>query len=259
MKRDYKNQVIWIIGASSGIGRALSIELSNRGATLLLSARRNDELTNLGSLLQNPSDIYPLDVSREESVMQTVDNIYKKYINVDRIIYLAAAYTPMKIDQLNPQTYKTIIDVNINGAFHLVHALIPFLKKHVHSGDKKNPKPQIALCGSVAGYIGLPAGQPYSATKAAIMNLAESMKAECKDYMDVRLISPGFVKTALTDKNQFKMPALLSAEDAAIAIADGLLKNSFEIHFPKRFTLFLKTLRILPYWIALALTEKIKT
>ena len=133
--------------------------------------------------------------------------------------------------------------------FNVVHAALPILKEQ-KSG-------QIALCGSVAGYIGLSGGQPYSATKAAVMNLAESLHAECPNHIDIKLISPGFVRTALTDKNDFSMPMILTPETAAKAIANGLHTKRFEIHFPKKFTLMLKFLRLLPYVIGLFITKKL--
>ena len=106
--------------------------------------------------------------------------------------------------------------------------------------------------------MGLPQGQPYSATKAAIINLAESLNTECGDTVDIKLISPGFVRTPLTDKNSFPMPMMMEPEQAARMIADGLLSRRFEIHFPKKFTLLLKALRLLPYALSLRLMRRVK-
>ena len=107
---------------------------------------------------------------------------------------------------------------------------------------------QLVLCGSVAGYRGLPNGQPYSATKAALINLAESLRAE-ERVLDIKVINPGFVRTALTDKNTFKMPMRIEPEEAARIIAEKLQTNCFEIHFPKRFTFFAKLIALLPAWL----------
>ncbi len=115
---------------------------------------------------------------------------------------------------------------------------------------------QLALCGSVAGYIGLPKGQIYSATKAAVISLTESLRVERKDR-DIRLISPGFVKTPMTAMNDFDMPAVISPEAAADAILRGLDRSGFEIHFPRRLTYALKLLRLLPYRASLALTARL--
>jgi len=252
MNTPYKNQIIWIIGASSGIGLALAQELSVRGATLALSSRRKDELEKLRLALGNEHKIFPLDITDSEKTMRTAQAIREAFNRIDRVIFLAAAYTPMQMDELDIVLAKSIVDVNLTGSFNLIHGVLPILKE-------QNFKSQLALCGSVAGYLGLPGGQPYSATKAGIINLAESLYAECKGAVDIKLINPGFVRTSLTDKNKFKMPMIMEPEQAAKAIAEGLLSRSFEIHFPKRFTIFLKILRFLPYSICLYLIKNIKT
>lgn len=251
-KQSYKDQIVWIIGASSGIGSALARELAARGATLALSSRRKDELENLKAVLGAQHKVFALDVTDPETTLRTAQAIRAAFGRIDRIVFLAAAYAPMKIDALDLAVAKVIIDVNLTGAFNIVHATLPILKT-------QKPKGQLTLCGSVAGYIGLPGGQPYSATKAAIINLAESLNAECKDTIDIKLISPGFVRTPLTDKNDFNMPMIIEPEQAAKEIADGLLSSRFEIHFPKKFTTFLKILRILPHALSLRLTRNIKT
>lgn len=246
----YYNQVVWIIGASSGIGAALARELNNRGASLALSARRKDDLENVKNELDDSCSVYALDVTDAERVNSTAQAIHGHYGRIDRVIFLAAAYAPMKASELDIAVTKNIIDTNLTGAFNVVHAVLPLLKSQSKTA-------QLALCGSVAGYIGLPGGQPYSATKAAIINLAESLHAECRGRVDIKLISPGFVSTPLTAKNNFSMPMIIQPEQAAREIANGLLSSRFEIHFPKRFTCLLKFLRILPYAISLRMTKKI--
>ncbi len=248
MMTTYRGQVIWIIGASSGIGLALAHELSGRGATLILSARRQDELEQLRAALGAEHKVYPLDVTDAELVQRTATAAQAACGRVDRVIFLAAAYTPMPLTDLDLKAVKTIVDTNIMGAFNVVQAVLPLFKVQTGRG-------QLALCGSVAGYIGLPNGQPYSATKAAVLNLAESLRAECQDGIDIKLISPGFVRTPLTDKNDFHMPMMIVPERAAKEIAEGLLTRRFEIHFPKALTLPAKLLRLLPYGLALHLTR----
>jgi short-subunit dehydrogenase len=250
MNASYKDQVVWIIGASSGIGAALARELAARGATLALSARRKDELEQLNHELGDRHNVFALDTTDAATTLRTAKAIRAAFGRIDRVVFLAAAYAPMKIGALDLAVTKGIVDINLTGAFNLVHAVLPILKTQPVKG-------QLALCGSVAGYIGLPGGQPYSATKAAIINLAESLHAECKDVVDIKLISPGFVRTPLTDKNEFKMPMIIEPAQAAKEIADGLLSKRFEIHFPKRFTVLLKLLQLLPYKLSLNLTRKI--
>lgn len=247
---DYTNEIVWIIGASSGIGEALAKALASRGATIALSARRKEALDALKLSLGEQHKVFALDVTDAELVTRTAQAIRAAFGRIDRMVFLAAAYTPMKIDRLDIASTKQIIDVNLTGAFHVVHALLPILKEQ--------QKGQIALCGSVAGYTGLPGGQPYSATKAAIINLAETLRAELPEAIDVKLISPGFVKSELTDKNDFKMPMIISAEQAVNHIADGLLQKHFEVHFPKKFTRLLKLLRVMPYSVTLGITKTFK-
>lgn len=251
-KIDYSNEVVWIIGASSGIGAALARELAGRGATLALSARRAEDLQNLARSLGDQHRVFPLDVVDADLMLQTSQAIKSVYGRIDRAIFLAAAYMPMTLGALDLPAARKLVDVNIIGALNFIHAAMPVLKA-------QNRKAQIALCGSVAGYIGLPNGQPYSLTKAAMINLAESLYVECGDQIDVKLISPGFVRTPLTDKNDFHMPMMIEPEQAAKEIADGLLSNRFEISFPKKFTLLMRVMRLLPYRLSLYLTRKIRS
>ncbi|HWV14499.1 MAG TPA: SDR family NAD(P)-dependent oxidoreductase [Cellvibrio sp.] len=251
MRNHYKDQIVWIIGASSGIGSALARELSMHGAILALSARRNDELEILKNELGEQNKVFALDITDVEMTMRTAQAIRVAFGRIDRVIFLAAAYVPMEINDMDIAVAKGIIDTNVTGALNVVHAVLPILKLQKNKG-------QLALCASVAGYIGLPGGQPYSATKAAIINLAESLYAECRDVVDIKLINPGFVRTPLTDKNSFQMPSIIEPAQAAREISHGLLSRRFEIHFPRRFTLFLKLLRLLPYGLSLNLTQRIK-
>lgn len=245
----FPGENIWVIGASSGIGRALSIHLAKAGARVAVSARRKDELDSLAQEMGEGHVVVPLDVADAEMMLAAVRTVGESMGRIDRVIFLSAIYHPMRLDQLDLNITKHMLDVNVMGAFHLIHAVLPMLKEQ-KSG-------QIALCASVAGYVGLPGGQPYSATKAAIQNLAESLCAECPPAIDVKIINPGFVKTPLTDKNDFHMPMMMSTEAAAEAIARGLKSSVFEIHFPKRFTYFMKFLKLLPASLQFLITRKI--
>lgn len=250
-KYDYQEQVVWIVGASTGIGNALAHELAARGGKLALSARSKDKLEQLRLQLGECHHIFPLDVTDASSCIHVTQEILSAFGRIDRVIFLAAAYKPMKLDALDLDETKQIIEVNLMGALNFLHAVVPALKSQGHG--------QIALCGSVAGYTGLPDGQPYSATKAGIINVAESLRAELPASIDVKLISPGFVKTPLTDKNDFEMPMMITPEKAAMAIADGMKSSGFEIHFPKGFTILLKIIRALPYCLKFFVTRKFVT
>lgn len=239
-------QTMWIIGASAGIGRALCQQYANAGARLIVSARDGQALD---ALLEEVADsrqgkshlAIRCDVTNDASIVEAVQTIQQHTGgHIDRVVFMAGVYQPMKLDQLDLAKAQHIIDVNLMGAFRLVHHALPLLK------TSTSPKPQMALCASISGYRGLPRSQPYAATKAALINLAESLRAECGDWLDVRVINPGFVKTRLTDKNDFTMPMIISAERAAVHIVKGLERSAFEVHFPKRSSVFMKLLAMLP-------------
>lgn len=244
----YECKHIWIIGASSGIGHALAKELSNRGAILFLSARDLPKLKSLRNEIGNEHRVFPLDVTDSMAFSNAAISI-SNISRIDSIIYLAAAYHPMSLLEMDKDIVASIISTNVNGTFNFIQAISPVIK----AGNVD----QIALCGSVAGYCGLPNGQPYSATKAAVMNIAQSLRAELPKEIDIKLLSPGFVRTGLTDKNKFPIPMIIEPEQAAKEIADGLLKNTFEVHFPKKFTWIMKVISFLPYWLYFIIAKKL--
>lgn len=246
---DYQDKNVWIIGASSGIGRSLASALAARGARLALSARRSDELETIAASLGTKHRAFTVDVSNAAHFGAAAGAVKHHFGKIDHVIMLAGIYTPTSLAKMDIEDARQIVDINLMGTINCLHVLLPHLRAQGHG--------QVALCASVAGYRGLPHAQPYAATKAAIINLAETAYIEeTKNGIDVRLISPGFVRTPMTDKNTFYMPMMLSPEEAANAIADGLLSTSFEIHFPKRFTLFLKLLQLLPNAIYLRALRK---
>ena len=242
----YKEKNVWIIGASSGIGLALAHELARRGARLALSARRQDALDNLKNKLGPTHVSFPLDVTDASAFTKTASDVKNNLGQLDHVINLSAIYTPSSLANMNLVDARQIVDVNLMGTINTLHVVLPILRTQ-RSG-------QIALCGSVAGYRGLPNAQPYAATKAAVINLAETARLEeTKNGIDVRVINPGFVRTPMTDKNSFSMPMMISPEEAAQSIADGLLASSFEVHFPKKFTRVMKIIKIIPdrlyFWL----------
>ena len=241
-----KPKYTWIIGASTGIGAALAHRLSFQGENLCLSARNRSALqTVYAKLSHNHSQqshlVLPCDVSDKRQLAQGVQTLSERWPCIDRIIFMAGIYEPTTLDNMTLTNMEQTIDINLKSAFILLHLVLPLLEKQGFG--------QIALCSSVAGYVGLPQSQPYGASKAALINLAESLQAEKGRTLDIKLINPGFVESRLTDKNQFHMPMKITAEQAAMAIATGLNKKAFEIHFPQRFTRLMKLIKILPYWL----------
>jgi short-subunit dehydrogenase len=238
-----KSERIWIIGASSGIGAALARSYAARGAEVIVSARSHGPLAKIAA--ETGGRAVACDAGDRTSLKAACDEIALTG-PLDRVIHLAALYDPGLIRDLDPERAAQLVQVNLMGAFHIAQ-LAPAL---LRTGG------QLAICGSVAGYIGLPKGQIYSASKAGVVSLVESLRAETPDR-DIRLISPGFVDTPMTAMNDFKMPAVITPEAAASAILKGLDRGGFEVHFPRRLTFVLKLLRLLPYGISLALTARL--
>jgi len=246
--KDYKDKTIWIIGASSGIGAALAVNLAAKGSRVIISARNETALQSVRGD-KNNIDILPFDVSTIKDVERATDKVFAQYKKIDSIVFLAAAYNPTKITEISVDEMASMMDINFMGAFHVVYCVLPHLIKQGVG--------QIALCGSVAAYRGLPNGQPYSATKAALMNFTESLRFEVAHHgIDVKLISPGFVRTPLTDKNDFSMPMMIEPIEAANYIAKGLLSSKFEIHFPFMFTKIMKFIRIIPDFLYFKLFQQ---
>ena len=247
----FENQnKVWITGASSGIGRALAIKFSNNGWQVAISARRKELLDKLSKENTNISS-FPLDVTNRESCFLTFEEIIKKYSSLDLCIFSTGTYDPKTEKEINLDEIDNVMKVNFFGTLNCIKAAENYLKN--------NKKGHIAIMSSVAGYRGLPNSSGYGPSKAALINLAESLYFDFKRHnVRVSLISPGFIKTPLTDKNTFKMPFLKSAEFAADKIYKGLVESSaFEITFPKQLTIILKIFKILPNRIYLYLINKL--
>ncbi len=235
---------VWIIGASAGMGEALARALSAEGARLILSARDEGALRRLAADCGG-AEVLPLDLARPENLADAVAYLRAGPL-LDALICTAAVYDPAPVAEIDPQQAALMVQVNILGTLEVARICPPLLRN----------QGQLVLFGSVAGWTGLPGGQPYSATKAAVNNLAETLAAELHPRVDVRLVCPGFVRSRLTEKNTFRMPAIISAEEAATHVLRGLRGRRFLIHFPKRFTLAVALLRILPRGLALRLTRR---
>lgn len=234
---------VWITGASKGIGRALALELASRGKTVLASARSGDELDQLAreaDTLSGTIKGYPLDVTDLEAVRETVRRMEDEQGAIDSAVLNAGTHKPVKPAEFAAQDMRQIFELNVFGAAHCVEAILPsFLERD---------RGRLAIVASVAGYGGLPTAAYYGSGKAAMINLAETLRLDLiKTGIKVQCINPGFVKTPLTDKNDFKMPFLIEAEVAAKRIADGLENDRFEIAFPRTFIIIMKLLHALPY------------
>ena len=242
-------KVIWITGASSGIGRALAIKFANEGWLVAASARRENLLQELNKVNENIYP-FPLDVTNIEQCKTVFNSIVKKFKDVEISIFGTGIHDPKSEKEFNLEKIRKIMEVNYFGTMNSINSAYSFYN------NKKSG--QISIISSVAGYRGLPAAGAYCASKSALTSFAESLHFEMKrKNIRVSLVSPGFIKTPMTDQNDFPMPMIKSPEFAAEKIYTGLVKKkSFEIHFPKVFTYFLKFLRILPNSIYFKIVEK---
>ena len=239
---------IWITGASSGIGKAVAEKFASEGWMVAASARRQEILNKMA---ENQNIFaYPLDVTQKENVTKTFNNIIEDFKNVDICLFCSGTYDPKLEQEINIEQNKFVMETNYFGVLNCIKAVETYFK------NKKSG--QISIVSSVAAYRGLPNSSGYGPSKAALTNLTESIYFDFKKYnVKIFLVSPGFIKTPLTDKNEFPMPFIRSPEFAADKIFQGLTKkNIFEIHFPLGLTLTLKFLRILPYKLYLFLIDK---
>ena len=238
----YHNKNILVVEGSFGIGEQLCIELSRLESNLIITARSKDRIDNLCNNLYGKHLSIACNVSKKHHLNKLYTNISKIWDQIDIIIFCVGTYQPMNIDNFNLIKIKEIIDINLNSIFNFIDSFLPYLKK-------KKIK-HLAIISSLAGYFGMPNSLAYGASKAALSNLSESLFYELRKYdTKLQLINPGFVKTRLTDKNNFIMPSIISANKAAKLIIKGLPKNKFEIRFPFIFSYIMKILSILPYKI----------
>jgi short-subunit dehydrogenase len=236
---DWRNQRVWLIGASTGIGRATAQALHARGAQVVVSARSADTLQSLAAECPGLQTL-PLDAVDAQAVRDAAHHLHNNGPALDLVVYCAGHYQAMRAQDFNLDTMQKHLDVNYRGALHMIDAVLPHLLRAGHG--------HLSLVSSVAGYRGLPKSLAYGPTKAALINLAETLYIDLHEVgVGVSVINPGFVDTSLTAQNTFHMPALISPAQAAIEIIAGWEKGQFEIHFPKRFTRWMQVLRMLPY------------
>ncbi len=246
---DWQGRRVWLVGASSGIGAALAQQLLARGARVALSARDGARLQSVAGGAANAL-LLACDVTDEASVKAAWDRLLAAWGGVDVAIYLAGDYLPMRAWELDSATAQRMIGVNFTGAVSFSACVVAQL---LRQGEG-----QIAFVASVAGYRGLPRALIYGPTKAALINFAEALYLDLHPRgIGVRVINPGFVATALTARNDFSMPALISADDAALATIDGFAGSAFAIDYPKRFTRVMKLLALLPYRVYFPLLRRL--
>jgi len=239
---------IWITGASSGIGKALAEKFAAEGWKVAASARRKeilDKMTEHENIFS-----YPLDVTNQDQIKNSFEKIITNFNGLDLCVFSSGTYDPKLEQEINVEQNKFVMETNFFGVLYCIKAVESYFK------NKKDG--HISIVSSIAAYRGLPNSSGYGPSKAALTNLTESLYFDFKKYnVRISLVSPGFIKTPLTDKNEFPMPFIKSPEFAAEKMFNGLTKSkSFEIHFPKALTILLKIFRVLPYKIYLFLIDR---
>ncbi|MBC7684116.1 MAG: SDR family NAD(P)-dependent oxidoreductase [Bdellovibrionales bacterium] len=246
---DWQGKRVWLIGASTGIGAACGHLMTDLGARVAFSARSSDKLQTICAGVPGALAV-PLDVTDRASVGRACESVVAAFGGLDLVLVVAGGYNEMRADSLDLKAANDMIDLNLRGVFNCLDVALPLLLAQKSGG--------IGIVASVAGYGGLPKALVYGPTKAALINLTESL------YLDLHAkgiavyqVNPGFVDTPLTAHNEFKMPALMSADDAAAEIVDGIERGQFHIHFPKRFTNSMRLARLLPYPLYFWLIHKV--
>ena len=239
---NWQGKRVWLIGASTGIGRAVAHALHMRGAHVIVSARKQTALDEFVAQHAG-SQALALDVTEREAVTQAAQDLQAETA-LDLVCFCAGHYKPMRADAIDLDELLRHQQVNLAGALHVIAAVVPSMLQAAKLGNT----PHLSLVASVAGLRGLPQSLAYGPTKAALINLAETLYLDLRPKgVAVSVVNPGFVDTPLTANNEFRMPALLTPEQAADAMIQGWEKGVFEMHFPRRFTAWLQLLRLLPY------------
>ena len=235
---EWQGKRYWLVGASEGLGRELAFCLSRAGAEVIVSARSEDRLRSLVVDLPNKASFVAVDVSDRAAVEAAAKQIGP----IDGVVYLAGVYWPMKSSEWDNEKADMMGEINFLGASRVVGSVIHGMLEQGHG--------HIVLTGSLSGFLGLPGAIGYASSKAGMMALAESMQADLwTSPINVQLVNPGFIKTRLTDKNDFNMPFIMSAEDAAFEVFDHMQTESFKKSFPMVFSWVFRLSQFMPDWM----------
>jgi len=240
MNASFLDKRIWVTGASSGIGRAVALELSRRGAKLALTARNEETLKTLQAQLgKNKTLILAFDVSDKQANANAVEQIRQQWGGLDIAFFNAGTAEYVDINHFESDVFERTIKTNFLSMVYGIEAVLPMLRQ--------SKSAQLGGMSSTVSFAGVPRAEAYGASKAAIRNMLQALRIHLvHSGIDVFSVCPGFVRTPLTDKNDFPMPLMIDVDDAAKIIVDGIQKRKAEIHFPKRFSIPYKILACLP-------------
>lgn len=250
---DTNSQRFWLVGASHGIGKSLAIQLLKNGHRLALSSRNAcKDLQELVNQYPNQAIAIDVDVCDAQAIEVSCKAAWEAFSGLDYWFYNAAIYEKSELNKNNSPLFEQCMQINYQGFIRMAHELLPYFEQQ-HSG-------RWLVNGSISAHFGLPLGGAYSASKAALLNVCQSLQPELKQRgINLQVINHGFVKTRLTAKNDFQMPFLLSSEATAERIKRFMLTpaHRFELKFPWQMRLIFSLLNLLPSHIALKLTKKL--
>lgn len=236
--RQWQGKKYWLVGASDGLGAALAHRMSAAGAHVVVSARSEDKLREVVSNLPNEGSFQTVDVSDDASVVAAAEAIGQ----LDGVVFLAGVYWPFSAEEWDAEQANAMADINFTGLMRVMGRVVPqFVARDAG---------HVVVTGSLSGFRGLPGSIGYTASKAGTMSLAECMYADLRQTgVDVQVANPGFIKTQLTDKNDFKMPFIMTPEEAAEAMFAHMNTNRFKKSFPTLFSLVFRGSQLLPDWL----------
>ncbi|MFK7744299.1 MAG: SDR family NAD(P)-dependent oxidoreductase [Roseobacter sp.] len=236
--RQWTGKRYWLVGASDGLGAALARRLSKAGAHVIVSARSAEKLQTVVDSLPGEGSVQTVDVSDNTSVVAAAEAIGQ----LDGVVFLAGVYWPFGAQDWNAQQATAMADINFTGLVRVMGCVVPqFVTRDAG---------HIVITGSLSGFRGLPGSIGYTASKAGTMSLAECMYADLRGTgVDVQVSNPGFIKTQLTDKNDFNMPFIMTPEEAAEQMFKQMNSNRFKVSFPRVFSWVFRGSQFLPDWL----------
>ncbi|MEM1076277.1 MAG: SDR family NAD(P)-dependent oxidoreductase [Pseudomonadota bacterium] len=236
--RSWTGKRYWLVGAGDGLGAALAHRLSKAGAHVIVSARSQDKLRSVVDALPNPGSYETVDVADDASVIQAAEAIGQ----IDGVVFLAGVYWPFAAQDWQAEQANAMADINFTGLVRVMGRVVP---QFVTRGQG-----HVVITGSLSGFRGLPGSIGYTASKAGTMSLAECMYADLRGSgVDVQVSNPGFIKTQLTDKNDFSMPFIMTAEEAAEDMFRHMNTKRFKHSFPRLFSWVFRLSQFLPDWL----------
>lgn len=243
---DWNGKVVFLTGASSGIGEGLALALAERGAVLGLLARRKELLDDLADRCRaagGTARVFAADVTDEEAVFQAADDMRSEFGHIDILIANAGiGGNNEETRRLLPSAVKKVIDINLIGAVNSVHAVLP---RMLERGEG-----QLVAISSLAGFRGLPRSAAYCASKAGMTAYFESIRLDVQHKgVSVTIIQPGFIKTPLTSGREARMPFIMELDRSIPYFIKAIEKKKKFAAFPWQLATFVRSGRMFPAWL----------